>query len=110
MDVVAALIADDEAAEAVEPGQCALGDPAMSAKFFAAVDAAPGDPRSDAALAARSATEAMIVGLVGVQLVRPASWPAAAAFDRRDRIECRRQHHAVVPIGRAQHNAERRAL
>jgi hypothetical protein len=47
MDVLASLVANDEAAEAVEPGEGPFGDPAVAAELLAAVDAAPGDPRRD---------------------------------------------------------------
>ncbi len=110
MDVGAALVADGEAAEAVEPGERPFDDPAVAAEPVAALDPAPGDARFDVAAAATATAAAMVKGLVGVQLVRPAPWSPARPLDRRDGIEHRLQHHAVVPVGRAQEAGERRAV
>ena len=59
MDVGAALIADRQPAEAVEPGQGALHDPAMPTQAFAGVDAFAGDADPDVTPAQRAATAGM---------------------------------------------------
>ena len=110
MDVGTPLVAEGEAPEATEPSQGALGDLAVSAEFLAAVDPPPGDARGDVALAALAAAEGMIIGFVGVQLVGAPPRPTPAALDRRHGVERRGEHFAVVAVGRAQHEAERRAL
>jgi hypothetical protein len=46
-----ALVADAEAATAEQPGERALDDPALSSESFGGVDAAPCEPRGDAASA-----------------------------------------------------------
>ena len=111
VDVVAALVADGEAAEAGHPREGSFDNPAVAAEALGAVDAGPGDARGDAALAQDVPHRAAPVGLVGVQLLRPSARPAApAAAHRRDGVEGGLGQPAVVPVGRAERQAERRAL
>ena len=109
MDVGAPLVADREAAEAVEPGQRALDHPAVPAQPLAGVDAPSGDAGRDGAGAALPAAAAVIVGLVGVELVGALARPASPVAHAGHGVQGRRQHHAVVPVGRAQAHPERRA-
>lgn len=110
MQVGATFVADGETAEAGEPSQRPFHDPAMATQPFAALDATPGNPWCDAASPALTPTTTMVVFLVGVPLVGSA--PRAAAPTRahaRYRIERGGQHPAVVAVGPAQRQAERRA-
>ena len=109
-DVGSALIAHGDAAEAGEPSQGALDDPAMTAQAVGAINAATGDARRDAPRAAGQAAGGVIIGFVGMQLGGPAPWPAAALPDRLYRVEHRPEHAAVVVVGRAQANSERDAV
>lgn len=110
VDVGAALVAHREAAEAGEPGQGALHHPPVPAQALAALDPASGDAGRDAPRTALPAAAAVVVGLVGVQLARPAPRTAPRARpDRRDRVECRGEHAAVVSVGPAQGHAKGRA-
>ncbi len=61
MDVGTALVADGEAAELGEPGEGAFHFPAVSPQPLAAVGAAPGDARDDAAGAALTVASAMVI-------------------------------------------------
>ena len=118
MDVGAPLIADGEAAELGKPSEGALDDPAMAPELLAGFDAASGDPRRDGAGAALDPAAAMVISpgsspgqaLVGMELVRPTTraTPTARAHARH-RVERGSQHHAVVAVGPAQRQAERRA-
>ena len=110
MDVVAALVTDGEAPEAIEPCQCPFDDPAIAAELLAAFDTASGDARDDMPPAASAAAEGVIISLVSVQPVRAAAGPTAPLADRRDGIEHRFQHLAVVTVGRAQQAGERCAV
>ena len=105
-DVGSSLVADDEAAEAGEPGEGPLDDPSVPAEALAGVDAASGDAWDDAALVTGPAAARNIVGLVGVRLARSPAGPTPALADRCRRIERRRQHPAVVDVGRGQGNGE----
>lgn len=51
MDVGPSLVADGQAAKAVEPSQRALDDPTVAAQTLAAVEAAPGAAGDNAAAA-----------------------------------------------------------
>ncbi len=111
MEVGASLIADGEAAEAGQPSERSLDDPAVAAQPFAALDAAPSDPGCDAAGSALAPATAMIVALVGVQLVGPAPW--ATALTRAHARHCIQrggQHAAVVAVGPGERQAERCAV
>ena len=110
VDVGAALVADGQATVAGQPGEGAFHHPAMSAEAGAALDAAAGDARGDAADAAFPAAAAVVLGLVGVKLAQPLSWAAAMASpDLRHGVQGRSQHAAVVAVGPTERQAERRA-
>ena len=111
MDVGAAFVADGEAPEAPEPGEAALHHPAVPTKTLAVLDTLAGDAGRDAALAASLSAWLVVIGFVGVQLLWSSTWPAtAAAAEAGHGIERWRQHLAVMPVGGAQDEAERRAL
>ncbi|MBP2233316.1 hypothetical protein J2847_006653, partial [Azospirillum agricola] len=86
-DIAAALIANDDAAEAGEPRQGTLDLPTVAAKALAALDAAAGDARDDGPLAQGPAAARIIVALVGVQFGRSALRSADALPDRRDGVD-----------------------
>jgi uncharacterized membrane protein YgcG len=110
VEVGAPRVTDGEAAEAGQPGQRSLDDPAVAAEPFAALDAAPSDPGRDAAGSALAPATAMIVSFVGVQLVGPAPWATTTAGAHAwHRIERGGQHAAVVAVGPRERQAERRA-
>src|SRR3712207_20134 len=72
----AALVAHQQAAVAVQPGEAALGYPTVPAELGAGLDPAARDPRGDVAAAQHAAAAAGVVALVGVQLRRaPARAP-----------------------------------
>ena len=110
MDVDASFVADGEASEAIEPGECAFDDPAVAAETLAGFDPASGDARRDAAPPAGTPAAAMIIGLVGMQLSGPAPRPAALAADCRDGIEHLLEGHAVMHVGPGQGERERDTL
>lgn len=83
MDFGTPLVAGTEAFELVQPGECALNNPAHLAQSGTACDAASGDQRLDAALPQQAAVLVEVVAPVGVQASGPASGPSAQAPDRR---------------------------
>ena len=110
MEVVAALVADGQAAESGEPSEGALDHPAVSSEARAALDPAAGDARGDAAGAALTTAAAVVVGLVGVELGGPAAGSSPLLGPHaRHRIKGWGQHAAVVAVGAAQCQAKRRA-
>jgi hypothetical protein len=98
MDVEPALVADRQPAEAVEPSKTALDDPPVTAELLRALDAAPGDARSDVSAPASVATATVVVGFVGVQLVGSATRPAALASNRRNGVDQRLEGHAIMDV------------
>jgi hypothetical protein len=82
VDVVAAVIAPVQGAVAVQPGDCALHDPAVFAKAGAVGAVAFGDPRCDAALPEGLTVAFAVLGAVGEQRLRP---ELAIAAGRRPR-------------------------
>ena len=110
MDVGAPLIADGEAAKTVEPCQRSLDNPSVSAQPFAAVYASPGNAGHDPALPAFAPAAVMVVGLVGVELVRALARTSTTVAHAWHGIQGGCQHHTVVPVGRAQPHPERGAL
>jgi len=102
MNIEPPFVAGGEVTEAGDPGEGALNHPAMKAEFLARLDAAPSDARRDLAPTASPATTPMVIGFVGVQLVRTSARPAAFSGNRRHGIKQRFEGQAVVDIGRGQ--------
>lgn len=72
------------------------------------LDPPPYDPVLDPATAAGTTAACVIVPLVGVELLGPSLRSAPAPLpERRDRIEHRLQHPAVVQVGRGHLDGER---
>jgi hypothetical protein len=107
MDVNPAFVADCEAAEAVQPGEAAFDNPAVASQFLACLDAASGNARLYATSDAGASASPVIVGFVGVQLVRPSTWSATRAPDRRNAVEQLFQWHAVMDVSSGQQKGER---
>ena len=79
MDVGAAVVADEQAFELVEPGEGALDDPAVAAEAGAVLGLAAGDLRCDAALAELAAVTVVVVAAVGDDAIGPPARPADLA-------------------------------
>ena len=110
VEVGASLVAYAQAPETGEPGEAALHHPSVPPEMGAAVHATSCDARHDAAGPALPTAATVVVGLVGMQLVRAPAWPAAASGPHaRHGVQRGHQHHAVVAVGAAQRDAERRA-
>lgn len=110
MDIEAAFVAHGKTPEAVEPGKSALDHPAVPAQHVAGANAALGHTGFDGALAAFLAATSAVIGLVIVQTAGPAPWTASSVAYRGNGIQCRRQHHAVVPVDRTWRDAKWRSL
>lgn len=102
MDVGAALVADGQAAEAIQPGQCAFDHPAMAPEPLARLDAASGDAWRNAPLTTGGARAREVVALVGVQFgwTPPRSSACTTRLpDRHDGVQRGLEHLGVVHIG-----------
>ena len=98
MDVSAAVVADEQPFELVEPGEGALDDPAVAAEPRAVLGLAARDLRCDAALAELAAATVVVVAAVGAETIGSAARPADLAGYRRDAIDERDQLGAVVAV------------
>ena len=107
MDIGAPLVADGEAAIAVQPSQGALHHPAMTAQTLTALDALTGDAHPDVTLGQGTAAAGNIIGFVGMGLVRPLAAPSVGLHDRGYGIEQLLKDHRVVAVGPGQHLGER---
>src|SRR3954468_3765231 len=110
VDVITALVPDDQPTAAGDPGQGTLDHPPVPAEALAALDPAPGDPGDDAPLPAGGAAAGVVVGLVGVQLLRSPPGPAARPADRRHGVECLLQDDTVVDVGGREQDRQGDAL
>ena len=109
MDVLSSFVSDGQTAEAIDPGEGAFDDPAVTAEPILALDAAAGDAGFDVALAAVAPTACMIGGLVGVQLLGSPTGPTTLGADRRHGVEDLCKRDTVVDIRAGQNEAERDA-
>ena len=109
MEIGPTLIANGEAAKAIEPRQGALDHPAMPSQPFPRLDPPAGDARRNAALAAGDATARIVVAFVSMQFGGTSTRSAPSAvwlLDRRDRIQDRLEHARVMDIGRRERHRE----
>ena len=93
MDLVAAVVAHEEAFEVVEPGEGALHDPAGAAEAGAVVGLAASDLGPDPAGAELAAVLVVVVAAVGHHAVGSLAGPADSAAYRRHTLD---QRHELV--------------
>ncbi len=110
VEVVAALVADGEAAEVVQPGEGAFDDPAVAAEAGGALDALAGDADLDAAPVEVAAAVRVVVALVGVQLGGPLATVPVRLPDAWDRLDQRGEDGVVGAVGARDAAGEREAL
>ena len=107
MDVVAAVVADEQSLELVQPGEGAFDDPAVTAQARAVRGCAASDLRFDAAPSQLAAVFVVVVAAVGAEPVRPSPRPAGLAGDRRHPVKQREQLGDVVTIAARDRPSER---
>ena len=92
VDLGAAFVADEQAAELVQPGEGALDNPAEAAQAGAVLGCAAGDYWFDPALAELAPVASEVVAAIGDELIgaaaRPADGPAHGRYpvDERDHL------------------------
>src|SRR5918996_4646 len=109
MDVLTPLIANREPAVLRKPGQCALHYPPVPSQLLAALYALSCYTALYAAPSQGSLALLVIVGLVGVKLLRALPWSATGTLDRFYSVDELFENHRVVDICRAEHHTERDA-
>jgi hypothetical protein len=107
MNISSALVADFQAAKAVQPRQSSFDNPAMSAQPFASFKSAPRNPGRDTTAAQSLPIMLAVVAFVRVQFLGPVAGSATFALKRRDRIHHAFQHRGLVDIRRRVPDYER---
>ena len=107
VDLGAAVVADEQAAALVEPGEGALDDPAIAAQAGAVLALAAGEDGFDPARPQLPPVLLRVVGAVGEEPVGAAPRPADAAAYRWDAVDQRQQLGDVVPVATGQRPGER---
>ena len=109
MDLVAAVVADEQSLELVQTGEGAFDDPAVAAEAGAVAGTAAGDLGGDAAAAQLATVAGRVVASVSSQSIGPPARPADFAADRRHAVEQRDQLGDVVAVAAADSPGERDA-
>lgn len=92
VDLMPAVVADEQSLVVVEPREGSLDDPACTAKPGAVLGLAAGDLRFDPALPELAPVLVVVVAAVGGDPVGPSAWPADRAthwwhaLDQRDEL------------------------
>ena len=107
MDVMAAVVADEESLVVVEPGEGALDNPARAAKAGAVLGLAPGDLGFDPALPELTTVRVVVVTAIGGQPLGPPARPADPARHGRDGVDERDQLGDVVAVAARERPGER---
>lgn len=98
MHLGTAFVADEQAAELVQPGEGTLDNPAEAAEAGAVLGRAARDDRFDASLSELSTVALVVVAAVTDELIGPATRPAGKAAHRRHSVEERDQLGDVVAV------------
>ena len=107
MDVVAAVVADEQSFELVQPGEGALDDPAVAAQAGAVPGLASCDLWGDAAVAELAATAVVVIAAISADTIGSAARTADLAADGRDAVDERDQLGAVMAIAAGKRPGER---
>ena len=83
MDLVAAVVANEQSLELVEPGEGALDDPAVPTKPRTVPGTSPGDLGDDAAIAQLAPVLVVVVATVGAETIGAPAWASDLAAHRR---------------------------
>jgi len=98
VDLVAAVVADEQPFELVQPGEGAFDDPTMAAEPGAVSGAAASDLGGDAATVELAAMALEVVAAVGAHPLGPSPWPADLAAHRRHTVDQRDQLGDVMAV------------
>ena len=107
MDLGAAVVADEQPFELVEPGEGTFDDPAVAAQAGAVPGVSTRDLGFDPALAELTAVFVVVVATVGADTVGPSSRPSDLATHGRDPFDERDQLGDVVAVAAGERPGER---
>jgi hypothetical protein len=103
----AAVVADEEPFEVVEPGEGAFDDPAVAAKPGAVLGLAAGDLVLDPSLTELAAVLVVVVASIGSDAFGTTAWPADLAAHRRHTVDKRDQLGDVMAVAARDRPGER---
>jgi hypothetical protein len=109
VDLVAAVVADEQPLDVVEPGEAALDDPAGATQARAVLGLAAGDRRLDPSAPERSPVLVVVVAAVGDKTRGPAPRSADPPAHRRHAVEQREKLRDVVAIAARERPGQRDA-
>lgn len=98
MDLGAAVVADEQPFEVVQPGEGALDDPTCTSEPGAVLGLAAGDLRCDSSLPELAPVLVVVVAAVGGHPLRAAARSADLAAHGRDTLDQRDQLRYVVAV------------
>ena len=107
MDLGAAVVADEQAFELVEPGEGAFDDPAVATKAGAVPGVTTRDLGLDSALAELASVAGGVVAAVSADTVGPSARAADEAAHRRDPLDKRDQLGNVIAVATGERPGER---
>jgi hypothetical protein len=96
--IIEPLISDPQPSEAVQPCSRALYYPTIAAQPLAAVTPTSRNPRLYPSAAKLPAQSLRVIRFVGVQFVRPLSWPTSPMSYRLNSIYAAKHHPRVVHV------------
>ena len=109
MDVGSSLVGYAETPATGNPGKRTLYHPPVASQPLAALDSSPGYPRLNAPFSQGPSAARVVVGFVGVQLVRPAAWPTTLALYRWDRVDEVFERFGVMHVSARERYGKRHA-
>jgi hypothetical protein len=107
VDVGAAVVADEQPLELVQPGEGALDDPAVATEAGAVLGVAAGDLGSDPAPAQLASLRLVVVGAVGGEPVGPAARAPDASAHGGHGLQQRDQLGDIVAVAAGERPGER---
>src|SRR5439155_23475790 len=107
VDFVAAVVADQQPLEVMQPSEGALDDPAGAAEPGAVLGLAARDLRRDPTLPELAAVLVVVVTAVGEHALRPAPRASDSASHRRHSLDQRNELRYVVAVGAGDRPGER---
>ena len=107
MDVGAAVVADEQAFELVQPGEGAFDDPAGAPEAGAVLDLAARDLGCDPTLSKLASVLVVVVAAVGGEAVGPPTGTADLAAYRRHTLDQRDELGYVVAVAARDRPGER---
>ncbi len=107
MDFVAAVVADEQPFEVVQPGEGALNDPAGATQAGAVLGLAASDLGCDATPAELAPVLVVVVASIGRDTVGPPSRPTDLAAHGRDPVDERDQLGDIVAVAARDRPGER---